>query len=249
MEVKSSDLLSGWSKEAWRNSWEFVVQNRLPAFVVAVLVPAVVAFIQFRWRSVEMKAALITAVWTLAVYFIICLVVYLVFLLYHVPRRRLVTAAEIIQQAENKIASLQKQLERKESERAEVVALRNLREHHFAGSKNILAEIIGFPGSRATNAQWDAIDSWWRSAVGMLGQKVLSPFLPPSDIADLDELEDNEARGHTICLRLTGDSTAAEERLTNCVRARLERVQQLIEKIEGKIRQPSPTPDKGASRH
>ncbi len=81
MEVKSSDLSSGWSGEAWRASWAFVVENRLPAFVVAVLVPAIVASIQFNWRSLEMKTALITAVWTLVVYFGVCLAVYLVFLL------------------------------------------------------------------------------------------------------------------------------------------------------------------------
>ena len=84
-ELKSDDLSSGWSREAWRDSWAFVVENRLPAFVVAVLVPAIVTRIQFSWRSLEMKTAIITAVWTLVVYFFICLSVYLVFLLYHVP--------------------------------------------------------------------------------------------------------------------------------------------------------------------
>src|SRR5438552_9252636 len=100
MEANSKDLLSGWSREAWRSSWAFVVDNRLPAFVVAVLVPAVVAWIQFNWRSLEMKTAFITAVWTLVVYFGICLVVYLVFLLYRVPKRRLVAAVGLIRAAE-----------------------------------------------------------------------------------------------------------------------------------------------------
>ncbi len=110
MEVKSSDLSSGWSGEAWRASWAFVVENRLPAFVVAVLVPAIVASIQFNWRSLEMKTALITAVWTLVVYFGVCLAVYLVFLLYRVPKRRLVAAGELIRQAEDKVAEFSERL-------------------------------------------------------------------------------------------------------------------------------------------
>ena len=107
MEVKTNDLSSGLSGEAWRVSWGFVVENRLPAFVVAVLVPAVVACIQFNWASPEMRTALITAVWTLVVYFGICLAVYLFFLLYRVPKRRLIEAGKLIGEGLTKMASLE----------------------------------------------------------------------------------------------------------------------------------------------
>jgi hypothetical protein len=107
MEVKSSDLSSGWSGEAWRASWTFVVENRLPAFIVAVLVPVFVACIQFKWRSLEMNTAIITAVWTLVIYVGICLTVYLVFFFYFTPKHIITELGNELAAALGNVAALE----------------------------------------------------------------------------------------------------------------------------------------------
>jgi hypothetical protein len=174
-EVNSDDLSSGWSVEAWRGSWAFVVENRLPAFVVAVLVPAIVAWIQFSWRSLEMKTAIITAVWTLVVYFAICLSVYLVFLLYRVPTRRLVGAGMTIRQARDKIASLEEQ----RKPRMEVSCGRSV-------DKSIVKEI-------------DGNLTWFRARLDLIGDVPI----PDIEANVIELLEDGTKVPLRECLMLT----------------------------------------------
>jgi hypothetical protein len=116
-EKPSENMRHYWSK-LWRESgtcaWAFVVENRVPAFICGALVPVLVVLFQYAaglQTLKDMKTALIGAAWIAGVYIFLFAVVYIGFLIYGVPKRRLAGAIRRIEESEKRAQDLQDRLD------------------------------------------------------------------------------------------------------------------------------------------
>lgn len=98
-------------------AWDFVVANKLPAFFFGVLVPLFATGIQC-WNGAQsgkdMVVALVTTGWNALIYLGLCLIFFLIFLLYVVPKRRLASAlgeiAAIKRERDTEVGKLKKEV-------------------------------------------------------------------------------------------------------------------------------------------
>src|SRR2546429_8720639 len=108
------DYFSNLLRESRHAAWDVVVENKIPAFVIAILVPLFAVYMQYRAGSQtgkEMRTALITVGWDAAIYICLCVIFFLWFLFYVVPKRRLANAYGEIRASKERLREIEERLQ------------------------------------------------------------------------------------------------------------------------------------------
>jgi hypothetical protein len=218
-------------REALKFAWQFVIENRVPAFICALLGPGLGAWLQWQFGAQskdDMIRALMGGAWGLLATLALFAAVFLAHCFYVIPKRRLAAAAVKIRELEAELDAL-KQVHQNPL----IIALEELDAIHAEGSG--MAVLYQCPGAKLpTQAEAYA---WNDRAIEFAKREIFAKHISTHDWAEFKR-DWNFADCQRIA-RVLHESRYLDD--VNDVKAgrlkylwgRVKRLEELIAKIKG----------------